>query len=401
MKAILTILAFAVLSGLTTGGDIMGPMVLWNSDPSTSARVLWIEQGGTEAPKVFSVVPSTKEGENVAPLASESRPLGKTKHAVHSVNLQKLSPETEYTISIVSEGKEITRLRFRTAPAEPKPGFRFVTGGDMFHKRDLLDAMNRRAGQLDPAFALIGGDLAYANNKDDARWLQWLDSWAKCAVTPDGRALPMAVVIGNHEVEGAVFKPTDAPTVEKADMYYSLFNPGSPRDYRTMDFGKSLSFVLLDSGHTSNIASQTAWLEKALEERKDIPRLLVCYHRPAWGSGIKDDATDIRREWCPLFEKAKVDVVFENDHHAYKRTYPLTGGKRDDENGIPYLGDGAWGVAVRKAPDKELAKRPWLAKAASVNHLFLVTLTEQGFRYEAMTADGKVFDSLERPLRRK
>ena len=401
MKAFAIVLAVATWMNSAIAGDLVGPMIQWKTDPSTTATVLWLEKDGAAKPETFSVVRFSKVGEDVAPIPAISRPLGSTKHAVHSADFTNLTPETDYTISIMSDGQSRSTIKFRTAPSEPGPGFRFVTGGDMFHKRDLLDAMNRRAGELAPVFALIGGDLAYANNKDDKRWLEWVDSWAKCAVSPDGRAIPMTVVIGNHEVEGAGFHPTKAPPPSKADMYYSLFKPGASRDYQTLDFGKSLSFILLDSGHTANIAAQTEWLAKALEERKNIPRLMACYHRPAWGSGIKDDAVDIQKEWSPLFERAMVDVVFENDHHGYKRTHPIKGGQRDDVNGIPYLGDGAWGVAVRKAPEKELGKRPWLAKAAPINHLFLVTLTEQGFRYEAMTADGKVFDKLERPLRRK
>ncbi|MFM7181611.1 MAG: metallophosphoesterase [Verrucomicrobiales bacterium] len=400
MKAWLIFFALALFVRISGAGELVGPMVQWKSEPATSATILWLEKEGAANPQAFSVVASSKVGAALAPVPAMTRSLGSSKHAVHSVDFTGLTPEMDCTISILSNGKESAKVKFRTAPAEPGPGFRFVTGGDMFHKRNLLDAMNRRAGELDPVFALLVGDLAYANNKDDARWLEWLDSWAKCAVTPDGRAVPMTVAIGNHEVEGAGFKPTDAPPPSKADMYYSLFKPGAAHDYQALDFGKSLSFILLDSGHTANISAQTAWLANALKERQAVPRLMVGYHRPAWGSGIKEDAVDIQKEWCPLFEKAKVDVVFENDHHGYKRTYPMTRGKRDDEAGIPYLGDGAWGVAVREAPPKELAKRPWLVKAAATNHLFLVTLTEGGFRYEAMTADGKVFDSVVRPLRR-
>ena len=42
-----------------------------------------------------------------------------------------------------------------------------------------------------------------------------------------------------------------------------------------------LSCTTLDSGHVENVAAQTNWLEKTLLERRDVPRLFVCYHRPA------------------------------------------------------------------------------------------------------------------------
>ncbi len=382
------------------GGEVVGPLVVWQDDPSTTASIIWLERDGAGKPGTFQVVAGT--GVTKLPsLKAEANTFGKSKHAVHRVKLEKLQAETEYTVEVMEGDKSAGKVRFRTAPTLFKPGFRFVTGGDMYHKRELLDAMNARAGAEDPVFALLGGDLAYANNRDDKRWLDWVASWNEKAVTPDGRSVPMVMVIGNHEVDGAGYRPKDAPPVTMADQYYSLFEPAGKRSNQTMDFGDYLSLVLLDSGHTATIASQTAWLKEALEKRKTIKRLMVCYHRPAYGSGIKTDAVDIQKEWCPLFEHYTVDVVFENDHHGYKRTYPIRNGRRDDEAGVPYLGDGAWGVDVRPAPPQEIKNRPWLAKALPINHLFRVTLTEKGFTYEAMTADGKVFDRLERPLRRE
>lgn len=390
---------FLFLLTFAQASEIVGPLVVWQEDPSTTAAIIWMEKEGAEKPGAFEVTAMTgAEGKTSMP--SVANRFGKSKHAVHRAKLEKLKADTEYAVEVLESGQVQAKVRFRTAPPAFKPGFRFVTGGDMYHKRDLLDAMNARAGAEDPVFAWLGGDLAYANNSDDKRWLDWVESWKEKAVTPDGRAVPMVVVIGNHEVSGTGYRPKDPPPPAMADQYYSLFQPGENRSNHTVDFGNYLSLVLLDSGHTASIASQTTWLRDALEERKSVGRLMVCYHRPAYGSGIKEDAIDIRKEWCPLFEQYMVDVVFENDHHGYKRTYPISHGRRDDEAGVPYLGDGAWGVGVRAAPPGEISKRPWLAKAIAINHLFRVTLTERGFTYEAMSADGKIFDSLERPLRR-
>jgi hypothetical protein len=161
-----------------------------------------------------------------------------------------------------------------------------------------------------------------------------------------------------------------------------------------------MSVLGLDSGHTSNIKAQSKWLSESLAARETIPRQFICYHRPAWGSGVKEDATDIRREWSPVFEKYKVDAVFENDHHVYKRTHPIRGGKVDEKNGVIYLGDGAWGVDVRAIPTDWKTTRPYLVEARSVNHLIKVTMTKSGFQYEGIKADGKVFDETKRPLRR-
>ena len=66
--------------------------------------------------------------------------------------------------------------------------------------------------------------------------------------------------------------------------------------------------------------------------------------------------------------------------------------KVDKDNGILYLGDGAWGVGVEvHKPDGKW----YLAKAESRNHFWLVTLTDKTPRYQAIDQKGVVFDDYE------
>lgn len=335
------------------------------------------------------------------PVALSTRILGASEHRVHTADLAGLRAGTRYEFRVTRGGAPWGTWEIQTAPAEFEDGLTFVTGGDMFHDRERLDAMNARAGKEDPLFALLGGDLAYANGENSARWLEWVDSWHQLAVAPDGRLIPMIVVIGNHEVKGYAFRPTDAPGRENAPYFYSLFLGQENGGQLAIEFGDYLSVVGLDSGHTENIANQSDWLERTLAERASIPRLFVCYHRPAWGTGVKGDATDIRTHWSPLFERYQVDAVFENDHHVYKRTHPIAnGGQIDHEKGVIYLGDGSWGVNTRRIADNWREQRPFLAEARAVNHLIKVRLLATEFAYEARLADGTVIDGVKRPVRR-
>ncbi|MCP5549088.1 MAG: metallophosphoesterase [Akkermansiaceae bacterium] len=316
-------------------------------------------------------------------------------HTVAHADLDGLSPGALVEFRLNGETH-----RFTTAP-EDVADMRFVTGGDMFHQRGLLDAMNARAGAEDPVFALLGGDLCYTNDQNPGRWFEWVDSWVENARRPDGRLLPMIVVIGNHEMKGAGYKPKDPPGPSAAREFFTLFGmPETDNACQTIDFGDQLSFVLLDSGHSASISSQTAWLDRVLTEREEVRRLFVCYHRPAWAAGTKEDAEDIQREWCPLFEKHLVDAVFENDHHTFSRSHPITAGKVDEKNGVPYLGAGAWGVGVRAVPDDVLAKRPWIAAAAGKNHLYVIDFENDGWSAVAKESDGSAFDRTERGWRR-
>lgn len=336
---------------------------------------------------------------------AQSHPFAASTSTVHAASLSGLKADTRYEFVIRNDSDQSLNGPhiMLTAPETFRP-MHFVIGGDMYHARNLLDAMNRRAGSEDPLFAALIGDLAYANDEVAQRWYDWIDSWFANAKAPDGRLIPMVIGMGNHEVVGTGFFPEkNTPGPEKSTQFYSLFRmrreSGRSISYYHLDFGNYLSLVLLDSGHTQRISEQVAFVRDSLTQRRKVPFVFAAYHRPAWGTGVKEDAVDIQKQWCPLFESLGVDAVFEHDHHCYKRTWPIKEGRRDDAQGIPYLGDGAWGVAVRKPEPKDVGKRPWIAHQGAINHLFRVTLREKDFFCEAKTADGKVFDQATYPKR--
>ena len=387
------------LQTLTAVGAVHGPICQWHQDPCSSMAVHWIESSAAAQERPFIVTYRKTGGAEWLNSKVETRPFGPTKHWVYSTDLSGLDPDSRYNFKISQGDRLIGSWFFKTAPKLFKEGMSFVTGGDMFHAREMLDGMNLRAGTENPLFALLGGDLAYANGVDGDRWLEWVESWSKCAITLEGCMIPMIPVIGNHEVKGAAYRPNDAPPRSEAPFFYSLFFGMKEGSKFTIDFEKYLTVVALDSGHTENIKPQTPWLRRALHERKAFPFKFICYHRPAWGTGVKNDAVEIQRAWCPLFEEFGVDAVFENDHHTYKRTHPLKGGKRDNENGVVYLGDGAWGTRTRAIGSDIEKQRPFLAKAASTNHLIKVILKGSTIRYEAITAAGVRFDIAEKAPR--
>jgi acid phosphatase type 7 len=210
----------------------------------------------------------------------------------------------------------------------------------------------------------------------------------------------LVVGIGNHEVKGHYGGqiPDDAP------YFYSLFALPEDRSYYALDFGDYLSLIVLDTDHTQPIEGvQANWLGHALSERADQQFLFAGYHYPAYGTtkaprdGLSIDhprSIKMREYWVPHFERYGATAIFENDHHTFKRTHRLRNHERDDDNGILYLGDGAWGVRVREVP--ELDDAWWLAKAESRNHLWHVELRTDGTAtFKAIDAGGEVFDEVE------
>lgn len=392
----LLLAAFAIVSAHAQ--DLVGLYLLWQSDPSTTMTVNWVDLHTDSALEIQY----RRVGETSWTKAAGAKfAIADTVMQGRRVELKNLLPDSNYEFNI---GKPIAKpgegWRFRTMPRDLNRPVRFVTGGDMLSTRIKLDKATGNAASLDPDFALMGGDLAYANGVSSNRWVEWLKSWMEKAVSPDGRLIPMVIGIGNHEVKGGY----NGKVPEDAPFYYSLFRTPPQRSYYALDFGKYLSILVLDTGHSYPIAgAQAEWLQRALAERKEQQFVFGVYHYPAYGTtkapkgGTPLDAKqsiEIREKWMPAWERYGVTAIFENDHHNFKRTHRLRGHKRDDANGILYLGDGAWGVATRTVPD--LASGWWLAKAEGRNHVFEVNLRANGTStIRAVDIDGKEFDKVE------
>ena len=178
---------------------------------------------------------------------------------------------------------------------------RFVTGGDMMHDRKRVDAMNKRAAELNPWFALLGGDLAYANGNSNevGKWDDWLESWMlNCIRRRDGGLIPMVVAIGNHEVAGGTGKvPKDAK------YFYSLFPLPAKRSFYAMDIGDYLSLIVLDSDHTERVEGEQelGWTRHSPERAGKVPLVYPCYHKPAYGDKPPADSNDSSKD--PLAQK--------------------------------------------------------------------------------------------------
>ena len=396
-----SVLAGIALCALTpaltaVASDAFDPPALyltWQRDPTTTMTILWqtVDEAKTEV--YFRLVGSSNAWKATS---GEQRPLPGSVRMMHAVELTGLLSKTDYEFCFWPGERA---FRFRTMPKDLSQPVRFVSGGDVYHERKWMDAMNELAGRLDPAFVVFGGDLAYACSSADKvekmdRWDAYFDSWKQKARTPDGRLVPMIVTIGNHEVLGSLYQPP-----ERAAAYYALFPMPGPQGYNVLNFGNYLSLFLLDSAHTHPIeGEQTAWLEQTLAKRRRVPHLFPVYHVPAWPSYRSDEKGEsaklnhkIREHWSPLFEKYGVKVAFEHHDHTFKRTLPIRRGKVDPK-GITYLGDGAWGVNLRK-PDPD-RPRWFIAKTGMVRHLYLVTLYSNNRHVLAINENGQIFDEV-------
>lgn len=386
--------------------DPIAVYLTWQRSPESTMTVHWI----TEKDQPEDIVeyrqtthsPWLKAAGNHIPMPGEAP------YLIHSVELTNLLPETVYSFRI---GQESISYKFQTMPSTLDNDVRFIAGGDMYHDElETLRQTNRQAAKTGPLFALIGGDIAYAahnsfellpqwvkpwldrmSGQKPDRWLAWLAAWKNDAVTPDGRLIPILPVLGNHDTSGRFGQtPAESP------FFYSLFSMPGKQGYNILDFGNYMSIALLDSGHTHPIGGQQAhWLAQQLQKRADVPHKFALYHVPAYPSVRKTNneySTQIRKYWVPIFEKNRLTAAFENHDHAYKRTLPILNNKPARVNqGVIYLGDGAWGVdEPRKVKDP--SQKWYLAKHASVRHFLLMHLSGDKRRVTAISSQGEIVD---------
>ena len=405
-------LAFMMSATAWAGRDLLGIYLTWHGgmDPARSIAVNWVDLFPGSSQLVWVREAGAGDDAPWRRVQGEAQLLEPSTLMHRRAMIDDLQPDTLHVLRIGDDpsARRITEYRFRTMPQVHDRPIRFVNGGDMMHRRAWVDAMNQQAGRLDPDFALIGGDFAYADGWRASRWVDWLQSWMQHAVTTDGRLIPIVAGIGNHEVDGGYNRtPAEAP------FFYRMFVLPGERSYFALDFGDDLSIIVLDSDHTEPVdGEQTRWLAAALSERDERRWLIACYHFPAWGTtkapegGLPSDhrvARRIRTHWVPLLEKHRVSIVFEHDHHNYKRTHRIREDRRDDVHGILYMGDGSWGVSTRSVPAPGEAW--YLAHAEPTRHLILGVLHPDGTaQFDALTAGGERIDGVvlerSRPLHR-
>ncbi len=365
-------------------------LLTWAEDPVTSMDVQWLQRAD-ELPADFTWRAADTDA------AWQPAPAGRTPFP-HSnlqrcrVTLRNLAPDTRYEFRLTTPAmndQPMAPVRFRTAPGLLRDSLRFVTGGDADVTDECIQ-ISRQAAARDPLFAVLGGDIAYANGKDSGRWLAFLDIWSTHMRAPGNRAIPLLCAMGNHEVAGGFDQQLAA-----APFMTTLFPLLEARAYHVLDFGNYLSLIILDSGHVTPVAgTQTDWLKQTLVQRRAVPHRFAFYHVPAWPSVRKftdERSVAVRQHWPPLFEQFRLNAAFENHDHAYKRTHPLRAGQPDPA-GVLYLGDGAWGVAHR--PPRPADSTNYLARTQRAHHFIETVITPAGRTFTVIDPQGQIIDQV-------
>ena len=253
---------------------------------------------------------------------------------VHQAHLCDLKPGTAYSYQVGADGAFSPVYSFRTAPdttANPDAEVLFAFVGD---SRDGYDVWGQLAGQLKaraPDLVLFSGDAVTAGITQ-FEWEEFLDR---------GEALfaraPVVMAHGNHEVNSV--------------NYFSQFAMPGDQENFSFDYGHAHLTVANDTPEdTTAIAGSTrAFLAADFEASKAARWKLMMNHQAFFSSATAHGSNlTLQRDWMPVVDQYKLDLVLNGHDHEYEISKPMRGGVPQASNvdGTVYVVGGGAGAEL-------------------------------------------------------
>jgi hypothetical protein len=306
---------------------------------------------------------------------------------MHEIRLDDLEPETQYFYRVSAEGADgeivaAEESTFKTAVRDDS-AFAFVVMSDTQNNPEVTRLVADWAWRHRPNFIIHCGDLV-GTGEIKREWVYEFFGSAADVL----RRFPIFPTLGNHERD--------------AQLYYDYFTLPEPEYHYEYRYGNAHFFVLDTNKDVSPASDQHRWLTRRLAASEATWKI-VYHHQPAFTSDANDygdtyveastfgDAS-IQQHLVPVYEANGVDVVFNGHIHVYERTWPLRGGRVDQENGIVYVTAGGSGGSLE---DFAPTRTGFAAHVFRGHHYCVVTVHAGTFSMKAYDIDGVMFDTLE------
>ena len=286
-------------------------------DPSTSISFAWqtyIFITGSEvriAPREGASMLMPAEFRTVS---SDDRSLvrvlaqgGRREILFHAVNVDELTPDTEYVYQVGYGGNWSSVRSFRTTPAGGDISFLYYTDPQAYRESgyEPLQRIYEAALEINPdiAFTVTSGDIVDTADL----WQQWV--WLNSMVGDRLGSIPHAMGSGNHE------------TISNVEMFRGTFAnplngiPGLERTNYYFEVGDAI-FAFIDSEATERFPEQRNWLRNVMNNSEARWRF-VLMHRGPFPLFYVHQA---QRAFNDVFDELAIDVVFNGHDHIYSRT---------------------------------------------------------------------------------
>jgi len=276
---------------------------------------------------------------------------------IYMVSLSNLVTGSEFSYRI-SRNKKQVFIAIAKAPKSARQAYRFVTMGDIGAGTVDAKLIAEQASLAKPDLVVIPGDIVYEHGLiseyDENFWPVYNADSISHSGAPLMRSIPFVAVPGNHDTEERNFEkypdalayflfwnqPLNGPvSKEGGPAYPSLTISDSARRsfletagdrFPTMtnfsfNYGNA-HWLMLDADNYVDWtdADLLNWVRKDLKGATASIWKFVIFHHPGFSSSREHFEQQQMRLLSPLFDTAKVDVVFNGHVHNYQRSFPLS-----------------------------------------------------------------------------
>ncbi len=290
-----------------------------------------------------------------------------------SARVQGLTPGTRYACRITGpDGRHVTRVHFRTAPADDAP-LLFTVVGDSGHGGPVAKALARRIRAAHPAFLIHVGDFAYGHGSLEEMNDRFFPPYRDTL-----RWVPLYPTPGNHDLfHRSVYRALFAPIAHE--------RPGDSLRYH-FRWGPA-AFVALDS---PDGAAGAPGLADDLAAGGPAPWRIVFLHEPLYTAGHKRVVPGLRAALEPVVEAAGVDLVLAGHQHFYERSLPSC--EFVPSARVMHVTSGG-GSDTQLDP---VRVHPNFPRALSTPHVLRVRVWPDRFEIRAVGPDGHTLDRVRR-----
>jgi acid phosphatase type 7 len=357
---------------------LVTPYLQVGENPSpTTIDILW--HAIDDATWMVEVkLPNTKNWVVAATPSSTSVAVrGVNKFMVYKAQLTNLTAGAPFEYRLSKNNKIVFTNTGKALKSAEQP-YRLLTFGDIGAGTKEAKQIANAVYKANADMIAVTGDIVYEygliSEYTKVFWPIYNTDKVDTIGVPLMHSIPFVAAVGNHDMDTRdLDKRPDAlayyhfwdqplngpvgveggaivPLLKGSDANIKAFKDAAGNRYPRMsnfsfNYGNA-HILMLDADTYVDWTDSTlkAWVAKDLEDAKQATWRFVFYHHPGFNSSIDHFEQQQMRLLAPIFEKGKVDVVFNGHVHNYQRSFPMQFAPA--KNGVLMVG-GKEGKTVR------------------------------------------------------
>jgi len=276
---------------------------------------------------------------------------------VYHASLKKLIAGNEFSYRVKNNNKVVFQSTGH-APKSNKQDYKFIVIGDIgaltLNQKKLASIMYN----LNPDYVAVPGDIVYnaglIQEYTQKFWPIYNADQADSLGAPLMRKIPFIASVGNHDADARDMDRTPTalsyyyfweqplngytlkegssmvPLLKGSDENKNAFYKGAGKAYPTMsNFSYNYAnahWTVIDANNYADWTDSSLlnWVKNDLQNAKNMKWRFILFHQPGFNSSKAHFEQQQMRLLSPIFERGKVDVVFNGHVHNYQRSFPLT-----------------------------------------------------------------------------